>query len=139
MAGSGGHDRRASVPIHQPSRVRAARLFVRYRRSARGEEAGGPGRAGRQQVRGPFPPGGARYKCGDRGSVEAVDHETDRASLGSDSSPIQPGRQPVLGEQRTEARPVAKHRQFCSQLRGAQRGANLGGAARFRAGDFGGA
>jgi hypothetical protein len=48
------------------------------------------------------------YERRDCGRVRAVDHEPDRAQVGSDGAPVHQGREPVQGEQRREAGAVER-------------------------------
>jgi hypothetical protein len=79
VAGTGGHRRRAAVPRDQSPRACSAGPAERYRRGARHQETGSACGPRSCQVRGPFPPRRARYYCGDRGRVGAVNHAPDRA------------------------------------------------------------
>ena len=92
--------------INRHGQVQAGPV-VRYRRGARGEETGGAGRAGCGEVCRALATGRARHQCGDCGSVGAVDHEPDRASVGSDGTALHPGWELVPGEQRGEVGIVA--------------------------------
>ncbi len=87
--------------INRHGQVQPGRL-VRHRRGARGEEAGGPRGPGCGEVRRAFAAGRACHERGDCRSVGAVDHEPDRASLGSDGTALYPGWEFVPGEQRRE-------------------------------------
>ena len=78
------------------------------------QETGGPGRAGRGEVCGAFPPGRARHQCGVCGRFGAVDYESDRASVGSDGTAVYPGWKPVSGEQHGQAGAVVPSAQCAS-------------------------
>ena len=78
------------------------------------QETGGPGRAGRGEVCGAFPPGRARHQCGVCGRFGAVDYESDQASVGSDGTAVYPGWKPVSGEQHGQAGAVVPSAQCAS-------------------------
>jgi hypothetical protein len=56
------------------------------------------GRVGFGEVCRALPMGRARHHGCNRGSFGTLDHESDRAEVGSDGTAVHPGRQPVQGE-----------------------------------------